>query len=303
MGMREGDVREKVGGSAAALALLVAAATGACLPPDDRPVPGSVLVTAEPSEMTKNGFVSADGWEVKLDRVMLTMGPVALSDEVEGSGKCVPYSDTHYERLFDFAAVEREKVGLVYGLGDCRVWWRLRAPTDASLLGSGVTTADARAMSDWPLTMLRVEGSLTSEVGVARFDLAFEPGFDISGCATPEGEALSALAIESETEHSLRIEVRAEELFRMSGNDAAPFFVGELALLGLTKNDVVTLDDLDSLLVSPEAFEKWPMEGVPAAEQPPAPENRLQLMYRHSLPRLTRIVGGTACQSVLGFYN
>jgi hypothetical protein len=58
----------------------------ACLPADNRPVPASILVTAQPSEATKHGFVTDDGWEVKFDRVLLALGDVDLDDDAEDSG-------------------------------------------------------------------------------------------------------------------------------------------------------------------------------------------------------------------------
>lgn len=293
----------------AARCVALAAAAGlvaTCLPADDRPVPGSVLVMAEPSEATKHGFTSSDDWEVKFDRVLLALGDVDLDDAVEDSGLCTAYSETHYEKLFDFVQVEREKVGLVYGLGDCSMEYRFRGPGEDALLGSGASEADAREMevrssdaySDGERISLRVQGSLSRDGVTKRFDWSFRRGFEVSGCTTEDGEALSAVSLEGEAEHTLIIEVRAEELFRRAGNDDALLMGGLVAVADENDDGEVDSAELQGSLGVPAEVDTLPLEGV-AEEDMPAerPENKLAFMYDHLLPRVTRMRGGAACEA------
>lgn len=278
----------------------------ACLPADNRPVPSSVLVLAEPSEATKNGFVSDDNWEVKFDRVLLTLGDVDLDDDAEDSGSCVAYSETHYEKLFDLVAVEREKVGLVYGLGDCGVEYRVRGPSDDTLLGSGASQADAQeleprgsdAYGEDERVTLRVQGTFTKKDVTKRFDWSFRRSFAVSNCSASDGTSLSVLALEGETEHTLRIEVRAEELFRVAGNDDAPFEIEVLRVFDHDEDGEVTLEEVDNVGLNGETLAEWPLEGVAEEDVPdPPPNTRGALMYQHLLPRVTRLVGGAACEA------
>ncbi|MBL8743646.1 MAG: hypothetical protein JNK04_21200 [Myxococcales bacterium] len=267
-------------------------------------MPASVLVTAEPSDATKSGFVTDDGWTVEFERVLLALGDVDLEDTVEGSGACSAYSETHYEKLFDFVAVEREKVGLVYGLGDCSVEYRMRGPSDDALLGSGASDADLVSMrtaggdpySSSERVTLRVQGTVSKDDQSKRFDWSFRRSFEVSGCVADDGEPLSAMDLEGEAERTLRIEVRAEELFRVQGNDDAPLIWGSLAFDGMGEDGVVTLDDLASVSRPAEFLSQWPVEGVAEEDlSDPLPTQQLTLMYEHLLPRVTRVVGGAAC--------
>ena len=75
-----------------AAAALAGALVATCLPADDRPVPASVLLMAQPSEGTKSGFTSADDWRVEVERMLTALGDVDLDDDAEGSGSCTAYS-------------------------------------------------------------------------------------------------------------------------------------------------------------------------------------------------------------------
>jgi len=287
---------------ATALAFATAGVVGACLPSDNRPVPASILVTVEPSEATKNGFTSIDGWQITFDRVLVALGDVDLDDADETATACNAYSETHYERLFDLVAVDQEKVGLVYGIGQCSVEYRLRGPDDETLLGPGVTSADLADMSergsdpyDGDRTTFRVIGSLSRDGVTKQFDWRFRRGFEFSNCVRQDGAAQTQLSLESEEAHTLRVEMRAEELFRLWPNDEAPLQVGPMGEADDDGDGFLTLAELES---SNLPALDLPIEGLAEDELPdPLPPTRTGLMYELLLPRVTRIVGGAACEA------
>jgi hypothetical protein len=276
-----------------------------CLPADNRPVPASILVTAEPSDATKSGFVTDDGWEVKFDRVLLALGDVDLDEDAEDSGSCASYSETHYEKLFDFVHVDREKVGLVHGLGDCSLEYRVRGPSDDTLLGSGATDADVSAMdldgsdqiADSERVTLRVQGAFSKDGVSKRFDWSFRRSFEVSNCKAEDGTSLSILPLEGESEHTIRIEVRPEELFRIAPDDDAPFEALSLTQVDDDEDGEVTFSEM-SVLAAMGVLDDWAVEGIAEEDLPdPVPITRLETMYEYSLPRITRIAGGAACEA------
>src|SRR5262245_49539892 len=141
-----------VGPARAGLAIGIASISTllGCLPGDTRPEPGSVHVTVRPSSASAEGFSTADGWQVSFERLLVGLG----STDLEGSD-CTSYSEARYTRLFDFAVgFDDEKLGLVYGLGDCEVELGVRTPQRDALLGPGATAGDLDSMrievqDDW----------------------------------------------------------------------------------------------------------------------------------------------------------
>jgi hypothetical protein len=104
----------------AALGLWVLAQAG-CLPADTRPEPGSIVVTIEPSEGTRGGFESSDGWTVKIDRALTAMGSVDLDGDPDGDEEsCNAYSDARYDWTLDLLAADGDKLGLVRAI--CEIW-------------------------------------------------------------------------------------------------------------------------------------------------------------------------------------
>ena len=126
------------------LCLTLASFGGAvsCLPADTRTPPGSLFLALvsenEPSVTT------ADGWSISVDRFLLGAGHVEL-------GRCCTgYSDAEYNRLLDALLPTAQKVGIVYGLGQCGFSFRIASSSsDQLLLGEGVTEADKELMGTW----------------------------------------------------------------------------------------------------------------------------------------------------------
>ena len=124
----------------AALVLLAVTAPG-CLPADDRPEPGSVLVNVRRSDVAIEGFVTDDGWSITFDRFVTAIGDMRLDGD-----DCVDYSLADYDRLSDFTVADTAKASLHYGLGQCTILFGIGPPADNAILMAGVTEADRELM-------------------------------------------------------------------------------------------------------------------------------------------------------------
>lgn len=261
----------------AAATLALATTATACLPGDTRPVPERVYTTAEPSERVTAGIDTADGWRITFDRLVLGLGNVNFEDE---DASCNSYAGAWYDRLFDFTVAGREKVGSIYGLGTCRVEFRLRSPSFDALLGPGVSTED--------VTLMRIEASdpyvdddrvSVMAIGEAargddtkRFDWRFRRSYEVFDCEAEGGGFATTLGLTEATDSELRLEVRGEELFRALPEDDAELRFQPIADADADADGVVTLDELSIGSLG-------------------------SLLYDELLPRLVRVRGGGACAS------
>ncbi len=261
---------------------------------------------AQPSEGTKSGFTSADDWRVEVERMLTALGDVDLDDDAEGSGSCTAYSETHYETVFDFVQVEREKVGLVYGLGSCSVEYRFRGPSDDALVGAGASQTDASSMSErgsddyaeMERVALRISGTISQGDIEKRFAWSFRRGFEVSACAEEGGGSLSLLDLKGEAAHTLDVEVRAEELFRAGANDDAPIELERYVAADSDGDGEITFAELEAVEVTAEQLARWPVLGLAEDDEPEAPPTTLGgFVYQLLLPRVTRMVGGSACEA------
>lgn len=126
-----------------------AACVASCLPNDTRPTPGSVLVTAESDGVAAEGIpasATSDGWSISFDSVLVGLGSVSLDGD-----KCDTYSDANYGRIFDLKTGGKQKVSILYAIGQCDVGFRASSPNSDTLLTQGVTDQDK--------TMMRTPGS------------------------------------------------------------------------------------------------------------------------------------------------
>lgn len=287
-----------------------ALAAASCLPGDERPEPGRLLVSARPSAALTDGFTTDDGWAITFDSFVTALGGIDLENEEGGdslltSGSCVSYSGTNYEWLMDLTRAKEEKVGLVYGLGTCSVEWRFRGPSSDTALGVGVDDADLAAMNleetdayneeARPAT-LRVIAAGTKDDVTVRIDWTFRRSFSVEDCVDENDEkGPSLLELEGGEESSFIIEVRGEELFRPTPEDEAPLTFESIALADADGDGMTTLEELAL---------------VPAPPQPPPEEEELDddeepieivtmadLVYVRLLPRVTRGLGSAACDA------
>lgn len=288
---------------------IVAAATAllcsTCLPDDDRPVPGSVLITAEPNRAISAGFETADGWSISFDRFVTALGGVDLDSDPDGrDDSCNAYSDARYDWLFDFTVASREKVGIVYGLGTCSVEFRLRSPSDDTVLGAGVDSSDADFMRTLGPDLyapaqriaLFARGEARRGDVTKRFEWSFRNGFEYDRCPTADGDDyVSVFSLEGGDAISLGLLVRGDELFRSAPVDDAPLAFDRYAAADLDDNDLIDLQELAQAEAPPS--DDWfdaiePTEGAPILGPP---VSMADLLYLWLLPRVIRMENGGAC--------
>lgn len=296
---------------AASLAAVASSALG-CLPGDTRPVPERVEVTAEPEASVRAGLATDDGWRITYDRLLMALGNVGFSSE---DAPCTSYAETHYDRLFDFTVAGREKVGTIYGLGTCRVDFRVRSPSFDALLEPGATASDVALMrqkasdrfeDDRPISVLLI-GAASHGAARKSFTWAFRTSYRVTDCEALGGGLLTTVELTEATSSELRFEVRPRELFRAAADDGAPLVFQPIADADADADGDITLDELskaplsnaglgglgpDGGLVDAGGLEQG--GGAPDAggEAPPSLES---LIYGSLVPRLVRAAGGGPC--------
>lgn len=293
----------------AALGLWVLAQAG-CLPADTRPEPGSIVVTIEPSEGTRGGFESSDGWTVKIDRALTAMGSVDLDGDPDGDEEsCNAYSDARYDWTLDLLAADGDKLGLVYGLGRCSVEFRLRAPSDDTVLGAGVTADDVAllrsegsdAYAQDQRVSLHVRGSAARGSERFTFEWSFRRSYELDSCADASGDGYSSvLDLAGGAERELAVVASVEELFRVAPSDDAPIELDLFMAADADESGDVTLEELATVAAPPQ--EEWVVveqgEEDPFAEEG-VPETLADLVYVYNLPRIPRVKGGGPCEADL----
>lgn len=291
----------------------------ACLPGDDRPPPGRILVTAGPSDATRVGFVTDDGWTVRFDRFVTALGNVDLDgvnerrNGVEEEETCNDYSQTNYEWLIDFVvAAQGEKIGLVHGLGACTIEYRLRGPSADTVLGVGATEADLELMrieerDAWTeadeegeeISLLALGSARRGEEVVA-IDWRFRKSFEIRRCAVDEeGGDASRVDLTEGVEREVPVEVRAEELFRSAAIDGAPLQFDWYAAVDADGDGSITLEELDAVPVPPEVL---PIPEPPGGDDdqgdpPPEPETLGDYVVEVLLARVSRVADAGPCRT------
>lgn len=286
---------------------------GSCLPGDDRPIPGGVLVTAEPSAETTSGFTTVDGWTITFDRFITALGDVDLDSENDGDEEsCTDYSETRYEWLFDFTQATQEKVGIVYAIGTCSLEYRLRAPSDDTVVGKGATEKDVDAMrvrgsdlyAEDEEVSLRAIGSATKDGVTKRFDWSFRHTFDIERCVASDGKGSSSLVeLAGGVDITMRVVVRGEELFRSAGVDDADLAFAPFDAADANGDDEITMEEL-SAAVAPPGSDRIDTS-IERDEDDPftPPETLADLVYEVNLPRVSRVADGGACRTNLRNQN
>jgi hypothetical protein len=208
--------------------LAMASSAVACLPKDTRPPPASVFVTASSDDAVKQGFYSDDGWHINFSRFVVSMGRTNFDE----GGSCVAYSDSGYMRVLDLQQPEPQKVGLIYGLGQCDFGFRVANPQSDSLLGEGVSPADelymqtagndnytaARgftgARASTGVTAI-INGVATGPNGQKSFSWSFRQNLEYTKCFVETDAGVNeGLNLTSSESDPLNILVRGETLFQ-----------------------------------------------------------------------------------------
>jgi hypothetical protein len=157
---------------AIASAVAVLLVVYACVPADTRPPPGKLTLTVSPSTSVGAAVVTADGWSVTFDRVLIAIGNSGLDDS------CTVYGEAGYDRVLNLGAGSGQKLGILFGIGKCDLRFRMGPPSTDVVLGAGVTDGDKVAMqipTPDPYVVQDMQRNAANGAGAA---------VDISGVAT-----------------------------------------------------------------------------------------------------------------------
>ncbi|HHH30717.1 MAG TPA: hypothetical protein ENK57_20570 [Polyangiaceae bacterium] len=295
-------------------ALAVAAAWVSCLPGDTRPPPARVDVTARATQATRDGFVTSDGWTLTFERVAMGIGDVDIDGE-----DCTDYGRADYQWLIDFELAAEEKVGTVYGLGTCTLKFQVRVPSlTRTVNGAGATDALFSRMREldsdfWEIqsrSAVIVAGRASRDDVTKTFDWALRRGHEYYRCPRADGSGnLDVLRLEEPVRINRRVEIRAEELFRLTPSDDAPFVFDPYADADCNDDGVITVNELATVKIED-------IEGAGGSD-PGRPNGGIggvggftvcsvsdtsvdydtlgDRVYRDLLPRIARLADGEAC--------
>lgn len=267
----------------AALAMILG--TG-CLPADTRPTPAEVQFTLKTAPATLDGVTTADGWQLRFERVLLAVGNVGFGGEA-----CSDYAGSGYTRVMNGLAAGSQKIGLAYALGDCKFSYRVRVPDADSLLGDGISETDKNVLRiqasdpfvDDSGVSLLVRGS--AEKGSVRktFDWSFRSRLAFDECAL-DG---STVKLTEDGQRTIELGVHAESLFL----DAI-----ELEGATLRFEPFAAADDGDGVLTLDELAKRTIADaGVTLVDAPKEWKSLGDLMYRGSFGRVVRAGDATKC--------
>jgi hypothetical protein len=290
----------------AALAASGLAALAACVPAANRPPPGSITLTVSPSPAVQNGVVTADGWNVAFERVLVGIGRASL-----GNG-CNRYSDTSYDRVLDVTSKSGQKMNVLYGIGQCDLRFRVSPPSTDAVLGEGVTEEAKTAMRTPGGDPYVPLGGVSIDVaGVAvrgdvtkRCHLMFRPRVRYANC-TLEADGGQAVDLRSSVDEIYDIHIEAEAVLRDDVDaTTASLRFEPFAAADKDGDGNVTLDELravpiadvrDSGVFEAGTYEFDEDAGIFRAGRAIAIESLGDYVYELLLPTLPRLRGTGGC--------
>jgi hypothetical protein len=285
----------KIAGGVFAAASLVS-----CLQPDTKPPPGSMFITVSPSDAVTGGTMTADGWAISFDRVLLGIGNAAIDD-------CIAYADTRYDRILDPKADPGQKLVVLYGLGSCTFRFRVSAPSSDAILGAGVSEADKTFMRSPGAdpteggVAVDISGSAARDGFVERFHWSFRRATRFRSCvaAFDDGGPSGLIRFESNQALAYDLVVSAEALFRSDGR--APLAFDPVAAADLVYGDrdgIITLDELGRVAPAGllEEASSYVYLGEGGADASDAGLTSLAVRMRDErLPRMIQFRDGLVC--------
>jgi hypothetical protein len=227
----------------------------ACLPVDDRPPPGSLVVTVSGDEALGSGITTTDDWQLVYDRFLLSLGHVRTEDRpnIERIDDCNQYSEatTYYLRIFDMQERSPQTVATLHALGQCELAFQLWRPSERSVLGAGVDESDRafmRTAGSDPFVddggiVLHVAGTATKSGTTLRFAWSFRRLLGYSRCGVIE--------FQSGKSQTADIRIRSQILFhdRLDESTAELRF-DPYAAADANADREVTLEELSAAPVS-----------------------------------------------------
>lgn len=251
-----------------------------CLPGDGRPPPGELLVEVAESGAAKEGFTTDDGWRIRFDRFVAGLGGTGVGE----GASCIDYSLNFYDRLFDFTVADASKLHLHYGLGTCRLTYRLGSPSDEVILMGGVTEDDRLRMRDPRLDELFggalddddeleggvglwVVGAAEKDGVTVRFDWELRTEVALEQCFV-EGRLPYQVTLAEGDQLARRAEVRPAELFRELPSRESPFVFERYRGADADGDGEISLAELAVVLVDPAPVVEALADEIPGGIPP-----------------------------------
>ena len=241
--------------------LVATCALPGCLPNDERPEPGTLLVNVKRSEAAVSGFTTDDGWTVSFTRFNTAVGNMSL--QPADTGACSPYSDSTYDRLFDFSVSGDAKVALHFGLGTCAYGYSAGVPSPFALVTEGTTVAERELMAppagglfeeddDGPPGLtdgasigLWLDGTATNGSVSKSFSWKFRTTYYVDRCSAGGSDNISNTVLLTAGVQQVRnLEVRPQELFRVVTSTSNSIDFGRVAAADVNGDGEITLDEL-----------------------------------------------------------
>jgi len=241
------------------LSLMLSGALG-CLPKDNRPPPGNLLITATSDGSVQQGFDTDDGWHVQFMKFIVSPGHSSFHN----GGTCTSYSNASYEHVLNLLPAGSQKVNLIYALGRCNFGFRMTFPRTDALVGMGVSAQDLLAMqtagTDRFQTTISgangyISGIASNQSQTKTFTWLFRQSWSFQNCSVQTTAGLQTSvqlgAYEAETTD---IMVQGEALFQnQNASNQLQLLFEPMAQadskFGNNDGDV-TLDELSSVPVS-----------------------------------------------------
>lgn len=276
----------------------------ACLGADSRPEPGSLLVTASSDAALQNGFTTEDGWTIRYDRFVVSLGHASPEGE-----SCTFYSDTAYNRVLDMRIPRPQKLSIIYALGHCKLDYEVSSPVPETVLGENITAVDRDFMRTPASDDIARDAGVSIFVdGIARkgqvekrFQWSFRNRVEYAGCsATIDGKLVEGADFRSSEAISRAIVVHGATLFqdRLEGSEAALAF--EPFALADERGDrdgQVTLSELDKMpLMSPS-------KSSPYADGEASWTTLEEYVYLGLFKKVVRYQGNGSCEESSVFAN
>jgi hypothetical protein len=227
------------------------AVAAACVPADTRPPPGVLTFTVSPSPAVANGVVTADGWTIAFDRVLVAIGNEGLGNT------CTIYGEANYDRILDVTNDGGQHLGIVHGLGQCDVDFRIGAPSADAIPGPGVSEDDKTRLRTpggdayVPLGGIAADVALTaSRDGVTKhFHLSFRQRIRYQHCSLDPDAGLPAVDLQSNTALTYDIRIEGEALLRGDLDASAPLRFDPFAAADTNGDGTVTLEELGAVSI------------------------------------------------------
>jgi hypothetical protein len=234
-----------------------------CLPGDIRPEPGHIFLTAQGSSAATQGFTTDDGWTVHFDKLLVGMGYSLLAGD-----SCEAYGESRYTRLFDFTVPGAQKLGELYGLGECDFQFHRMVPREEAYLEKGVTVSDFEFMREltsiWSKTPLMtstyLRGTAARGEVVKRFDWRFYGRATLTDCKNAkDSDFITHVPLKGGEDQPHEVTFHPENLFRDNLDDKVTRRFGPIAKADENDDGEVTLEELAQI---PAPLPEWSSEMI-----------------------------------------